>query len=448
MKSIFTFKSIVPLMLLPCMALCGTSESFAQEEAGPAVIAADPASGTKVESLSEIILTMDQETVDAAEEWKVECIELPQVFGAPSDVKAVLWYPQGDLTKLKITITPALTQDGTYEVTIPEGYICSKNAWVYNRETKLVYTIGSGTSGEEPVKYDVTYTSIEPGPGTYEALNAVTLTFDTDVVVLDRSRASLYQNNMLYVKVPMAARDGNKVDLLFDNFDIQGTYELVIEKAQIGDAKWAESNHLGHSNPEFRIPGYKIKKQAASKLTYDFEPVLSPDGTDILESLDRVTLTFDGAWCAASEQEIALYDYKGDGYPLSVSLGETLNEAVLTPAAPVKEAGQYRLVIPKGRFANTDFEETAGQEGALNPDIDVTFNVNPLGSIQETGTDGITVSVIKEGLLINGRGHASIYSVQGVPVASLEVSGSTSLTLDTGVYIVRAGLKSIKACVK
>lgn len=447
MKTTFTFKSILPVLTFACVALCGASESSAQDAAGPAVVSANPASGTKVESLSEIVLTMNQETADAVNEWGMENVELPSVFGAPSGVEALLWYPQDDLTKLKITVTPALTQDGTYEINIPAGYIADKNSENFNMDIKLVYTIGSGTSGEELVQYDVNYISIEPGHGTYEALNTVTLMFDTDVCVPDEARAYLYQNNMVYKGVRMAVRDGNKVDLLFENFDTEGVYELVIEKAQIGDAKWMESHHLGHANPELKIPGYRIK-QSVSKLTYDFTPVISPDGTDAVECLDKITLNFGGAWCSASDEAIALHDDMDGIYPLSVSLGETLSEAVLTPDFPIKDAGTYRLVVPKGRFGNSDYEETSGQEGALNPEITVSFDIDPSLGVRDTCAGGVSVSAAGGVLTLDGEGRASVYTVCGVMAADVEVSGRISVALCPGIYIVRTGDMAIKVSVR
>lgn len=446
MRPTFTLKSILPMLLVAGMAISETSEATAQEGTGPKVLSADPASGTKVESLSEIILTMDQPTTDVATEWGMENAPLPQIFGAPTDVEAVLWYPQGDLTKLKIVITPTITADGTYEITIPAGYI-QNDAWESNPETKLVYTIGSGSSGEEPVQYDLNYTSIEPGPGTYETLNIITLTFDTDVYVREESRAVLYKDNMLYKAVKMAVRDGNKVDLLFTNFDIKGSYDLVIEKAQLGDAKWLESSHLGHANPEIKVPGYIIK-QLTPQLTYDFNGVVEPDGKKALANLEKFTLRFDSPWCPASEEEIAVYDYKDDPFPLTLSLGETLNEVVLTLDKPIEEAGQYKLIVPKGCFANTEYEETEGMKGALNPEIMVSFDVDPSLSVASTDADGMVIKAGKSELTLNGLGNASIYSVQGALVANVNVAGCASIALSSGIYVVRCGAEAIKVCVK
>lgn len=435
------------MLFLPCAAFCCSMQASAQDQTGPAVISADPASGTKVTSLSEIDITLDQEMDPSIWEWEMESTPLPAVFGAPSDVTAMLWYGKDDYKKAKIIITPEITADGTYEITIPSGHFWNTN-YDGSPECKLVYTIGSGASGEEPVQYDVRYTSIEPEPGTYEALNAVTLTFDTDVVVTDESRAYLYKDNIVYKGVHMDMHDGNKVNLLFENFDTEGIYELVVEKAQIGDAKWLESPHLGHANPEFRIPGYKIK-HTASKLTYDFIPALFPDGAEALGSLDKLTLTFDGPWCAASEETIALYDYKEDEIPMTVSMGDTLNEAVLSLDSHVNEAGQYRLVIPKGRFADSDYEESAGEEGALNPEITLTFDIDPsLDGVRSIGAEGISFSTLDGTLVLGGNGHVGIYTVQGLRVADIKVSGHASATLMPGLYIVRTDEEAVKVFIK
>lgn len=252
---------------------------------------------------------------------------------------------------------------------------------------------------------------------------------------------------MVYKGVRMAVRDGNKVDLLFENFDTEGVYELVIEKAQIGDAKWLESHHLGHANPEFKIPGYRIK-QSVSKLTYDFTPVISPDGTEAVECLDKITLNFGGAWCSASDEAIALHDDMDGIYPLSVSLGETLSEAVLTPDSPIKDAGTYRLVVPKGRFGNSDYEETSGQEGALNPEITVSFDIDPSLGVRDTCAGGVSVSAAGGVLTLYGEGRASVYTVCGVMAADVEVSGRISVALCPGIYIVRTGDMAIKVSVR
>ena len=223
-------------------------------------------------------------------------MSLPQIFGANTDVEATLWYPQGDLKQLKITIEPTITADGTYEITIPAGYISNNNS-EFNQEIKLVYTIGTGSSGEEPVQYDLNYTSITPMPGIYESLETITLTFDEEIFTNpENSYAYLYQtsNGMLYKRVPIEVRDGNNADILFKGFDIAGSYELVIDKATIGDAKWNESHHLGHSNNEYTF-NYTVKR-SESKLIYDYIPEFIPDGSEALTELDKITLKFNGPW--------------------------------------------------------------------------------------------------------------------------------------------------------
>ena len=441
MRSESTFKSIVPGLLLPLAAICGSFGTMAQDAEGPKLLEADPASGTKVESLSEIILTMDQPTVDAVTDWGLESVPLPAPFGASSDVTATLWYPQGDLTKLKITIEPTLTQDGTYEVTVPAGYIGNSNE-EYNSEFKLVYTIGSGTSGEDPVQYDLNYSTIDPEPGTYEALNTVTLTFDTEVFTDPEARAYLYQNDMVYKGVQLAVRDGNKVDLLFENFDTEGVYELVIERGMIGDAKWSESHHLGHANPEIRLKSYRIE-ESKSKVTQDFIPALTPDGNVAVAKIDRITLSFSGAWCATSEETPVLYGPQDEEYPLTVSMGETLSEAVLTPDAPINSLGQYRLVIPAGVFGNSDYEESNGEEGAVNPEIKVTYDVNPEVGVQAIA-DGLEIVANAEGIRINGNGAADVWSIDGKHIARVVSNGSAEVSLAAGLYIVRANGLSYK----
>lgn len=445
MRSKITINPLLTL-LYGCVALCGFP-AYAQYDNGPKLVSADPASGSKVESLSEIILTMDMETADAVNEWGMENVELPAVFGASSDVKATLWFPVGDMTKLKITIEPTLKQDGTYEITIPAEYIADKSGYDYNTEIKLVYTIGSGTSGEEPVQYDLNYTSIEPGPDTYEALNTITLTFDSEVYPDPEARAYLYMDNMVYKGVQMAARNGNKIDLLFQNFDTEGTYELVIEKAQIGDAKWLESHHLGHANPEFRIKGY-IVKAPELKYTYDFIPTLIPNGEEPIETLDKISLKFNGAWCAASQEQILLYDSQENSYPLSVSLGDALDEAVLTLSTPISEVGKYSLVIPQGRFGNSDFEESTGKEGALNPEITAVFEIKHTDSTSTIESEDIVPSVHGRSLVLNGYGTADILTVQGIRLVHSAVNGSAAITLQPGIYVINTGIRTFKINVK
>lgn len=450
MKLKSTYNSIVTLVVV-CVAMFGVHDAHAQYGNGPKLQSADPANGTKVESLSEIILTMDQETADAVNDWGMESVDLPSVFGASSEIKAVLWYPVDDLTKLRITVTPAITETGTYEITVPAGYITQKD-WESsdsenNLEFKLVYTIGSGDPGGDSVQYDVNYTSIEPGPGTYDSLDVITLTFDTEVFPDPDARASLFKDNMLYKTVRMQAREGDKIDLLLNNFDLQGTYELVIDKAQIGDAVWLDRHHLGHANPEFRIPGYRIK-EIVSKLTYDFVPVVSPDGGEPLESLDGITLKFDGTWCAASQEQILLYDSNDNTYPMTLSMGGSLDEAVLRTAAPVTEAGTYRLFIPKGRFGNSDFEESAGGEGALNPELTVEFEVRPTGAAAEMQAEGIAIAADGDALRLKGCGRASVYTLQGIVRAVADVDGEAEIRLQSGVYIVNTGAETLKINIK
>ena len=446
MRMKFTIDTMLTL-LAGCAAISGLP-AYAQYEAGPELVSADPASGSKVESLSEITLTMNMETADAVNEWGMENVELPAVFGAPSGVVATLWYPVDDLTRLKITISPTLTQDGTYEITIPAGYIADTENMEYNQDIKLVYTIGSGSTGDEPVQYDLNYTSIEPGPGTYESLNTITLTFDTEVFPDPEARAYLYMNDMVYKGVGMAARDGNKIDLLFENFDTEGSYELVIEKAQIGDAKWLEAHHTGHANPEFRIKGYIVEKEKI-KFTYDFIPTVTPDGNTPVKSLDSITLLFGGAWCAASQEQILVYDSEENAYPLTVGMGESLEEAVLTPAAPFDKDGTYRLVIPQGRFGNPDFEESAGLEGALNPEISVDFEVFTGGSsVSPIDPDQITPTVQGHTLLLTGYGKATVYTIQGIRQIDLDIDGSAAIALPAGMYIISTGITTYKILIK
>lgn len=435
---------MLPSLLLSSATLCTTLPSKAQDEGtGPAVIAADPQSGSKVTSLSVIELTLDQEMDPTIWEYEMESAELPAIFGAPSNVKATLWYGREDYKSAKITIEPELTQDGTYEITVPEGHFWNAE-WEMGPACKLVYTIGTGSSGEEPVQYDVNYTSIDPAPGTYERFETITLTFDSEVFPAPDARAWLYQNDMVYKGVPMESKEGNKIDILFENFNIEGSYELVIDKGSIGDATWLESPHLGHSNPEYRIPGYTIK-QTESKLVYDFLPTLNPEDKETVTSLERIKLNFEGTWCNASEEPIVIYDYKDDEYPLTVSMGDVINEAVLSLSTPITENGQYRLLIPKGRFGNSDFEETSGEEGSLNPEILVEYNVNTTNGIDEITDKTIGISVEPGVLMATGNGVVTVWSMQGMKVAETEVCGNASMELLPGIYLVKTptGVKKV-----
>ena len=144
-----------------------------------------------------------------------------------------------------------------------------------------------------------------------------------------------------------------------------------------------------------------------------------------------------------------VYDSEENAYPLTVGMGESLEEAVLTPAAPFDKDGTYRLVIPQGRFGNPDFEESAGQEGALNPEISVDFEVFTGGSsVSPIDPDQITPTVQGHTLLLTGYGKATVYTIQGIRQIDLDIDGSAAIALPAGMYIISTGITTYKILIK
>ena len=137
-----------------------------------------------------------------------------------------------------------------------------------------------------------------------------------------------------------------------------------------------------------------------------------------------------------------------DEYPATVSLGNSLSEAVLSLASPISTPGQYKIIIPEGRFGNSDYEETSGAEGNLNPEITKTFTVSGNAAVNAVVNSDLSIKPGVNQLTVEGNGLVTIYTPQGLLVTSDSIDGTANIKLEPGLYLVKTASSTAKIVIK
>lgn len=246
-----------------------------------------PANGSTVASLDEILtfwavteVSTDSEHVAIVTNDKGE-----EVATAAIGLDMDDW---DNMNKIVLTVSPAITAEGTYKVVIPAGAVTAAEGTMENEETVLTYTIGEGgtTPGDDSnVTYDFNPTDVLPENGSViddndgtgmSNLSYINIMFSGFPYVKEGYEFVFTNENgeKFYSSKPSpTGEDGETVNYLtnkiFGNIIMlglesipSGKYTLTVPKGVIGDEAWAKSGYTsGSSNEEFTYSwDYTAKK--------------------------------------------------------------------------------------------------------------------------------------------------------------------------------------------
>ncbi|MDY3098712.1 MAG: Ig-like domain-containing protein [Bacteroidaceae bacterium] len=249
-------------------------------EATITITAADPTSETKVEALESITLVFSEWVY--ADECQVQVLNKSTYV--PHSATLTVNPKNRNMAVINFT-EGALTDEGSYTITIPEASV-GDQLWYesegmtgkMNETINLYYTIGTDKGGDEPSFF----TTDPTNNSTVESLSHIKITFDSDAGI---------GSGVITVK-----KDGEKVatvDALYDDdwnnvidFHIyytateDGVYTFEVPEGYFLDAS-------GNARPAFTLTYTIGEEQEPTFFTTD------PENNSAVESLSHIKITFD-----------------------------------------------------------------------------------------------------------------------------------------------------------
>ena len=150
---------------------------------------------------------------------------------------------------------------------------------------------------------------------------------------------------------------------------------------------------------------------------------MSPADGAVVGELSHISLKFPAM---VSTKDDKAYVYKADALDSDPVATASVNwdfddELLINVAlmAPVKDAGEYVVVIPARIICDDAFFESDGKKGICNPEIRLTYKVDPVGN----GVVSVMEAV-----------DCDVYDVQGRLVLR-NASAADLNTLAKGIYV-------------
>ncbi|MDE6523112.1 MAG: hypothetical protein K2L17_09860 [Muribaculaceae bacterium] len=230
-----------------------------------------PEMGSKVESLSQIVLSFAEEVT--CDDFTVEVYSVARNVVATGNGRTDFMEPN----RIVIDFNEPIVEDGTYEVVIPNHVIINGDYYesdgkegLCNPEYRLYYTVASKGSDDpvNPTEQEVfNYTSVDPESGsTLSELSHISLIFP-DVVMTWNTTGYVYKADAVDSDpVAEAVIGWDMMDEYLINVNLNttiaedGAYVVVIPARSIcDDAFFMSEGKKGICNPEIRL-NYTVDK--------------------------------------------------------------------------------------------------------------------------------------------------------------------------------------------
>ncbi|MDE7350911.1 MAG: T9SS type A sorting domain-containing protein [Muribaculaceae bacterium] len=395
----------------------------------------DPENGSTVDSLETIKLTFPEEVAFDGCEVKVYDAGQNLVTTGIADYD----WDQFLFDVVYVKLAEPIEQAGAYEVVIPARTLCNNEysmsdgkAGACNPEFRLNYTVGSDNPDVDPQEA-LQYAAVTPEVGsTVKSLDTILLSFAEPVACED------VEINVLSADQTIAATGICRSDFseptlivvkLNEPVTAAGRYNVVIPARKIINGDYYDSDGAsGLCNPEYHLfytiegsvdPGVDPSEQEV----FNYTKVDPADGSTV-EELSNISLWFPDVVVTTDD---TAYVYKAgatESDPVTTAMvnWSFQDDYLITVAlvTPVSEAGEYVVVIPARTICDDAFFGSDGNNGICNPEIRLSYTVNPGGS-------GVA-SVV-------GMSNADVYDLQGRLVLR-NASVDTLKTLTKGVYVV------------
>lgn len=393
----------------------------------------DPADGSTVESLAVIQFTFPEEVDFDGCEVKVYDADQNLVTTAIADYD----WDAFRFDVIFVKLAEPIEQPGVYEVVIPARTLCNneysmsdRKQGICNPEFRLNYTVGSvaPVDPQEALAYKTVY----PEAGSVvKSLDQIVLTYGEDVVC-DDFEVYVYSADQTLVTTGICRTDYSEPNVIVvdikESVTEPGRYMVVIPAHNIinGDYYYSDGAE-GLCNPEYHLfytiegsvePGVDPAEQEVFNYTE-----VSPAEGSVVNELSHISLWFPDVVMTMDD---AAYVYKADAVDadpvakasVSWDLDEFLINVDLT--APIAEAGEYVVVIPARTICDDPFFASEGKQGICNPEIRLTYTVNPDGSAVAT---------------IVASGEADVYDING-RIVLRKASAADIKSLQKGIYVV------------
>ena len=276
-----------------------------------------------------------------------------------------------------LTLSEKLTENGTYTITVPEGYIYNSlydaeaddkgvaEGATFNPAFTLTYTVD--------YKATLTPTVTPDSETTVESLASVSLTFEKPVTYNESKPISILSKlqGSFATTVEVSAEDATQVTLTLDEpIAATGLYMLSIPE----EAFMAED---GTFNPEVNS---QITVQAPAN-TFISQTTTPANGATVV-TLDSIKITYD-CWAFPDNfNPINVLDANGETVTTATLASDDSdwNSVNLVLAAPIETAGTYSITVPEQSIYDEWYNEFAEDKGVLsgatyNPEFTLSFTV-------------------------------------------------------------------------
>ena len=276
-----------------------------------------------------------------------------------------------------LTLSEKITENGTYTITVPEGYIYNNlydaeaddkgvaEGATFNPAFTLTYTVD--------YKATLTPTVTPDSETTVESLASVSLTFEKPVTYNESKPISIFSKlqGSFATTVEVSAEDATQVTLTLDEpIAATGLYMLSIPE----EAFTAED---GTFNPEVNS---QITVQAPAN-TFMYDSTTPANGATVV-TLDSIKITYD-CWAFPDNfNPINVLDANGETVTTATLASDDSdwNSVNLVLAAPIETAGTYSITVPEQSIYDEWYNEFAEDKGVssgatYNPAYTLSFTV-------------------------------------------------------------------------
>ena len=337
-----------------------------------------------------------------------------------------------------LTLSEKLTENGTYTITVPEGYIYNSlydaeaddkgvaEGATFNPAFTLTYTVD--------YKATLTPTVTPDSETTVESLASVSLTFEKPVTYNESKPISILSKfqGSFATTVEVSADDATQVTLTLDEpIAATGLYLLSIPE----EAFTAED---GTFNPEVNS---QITVQAPAN-TFMYDSTTPANGATVV-TLESIKITYDCYAFPDNFNPINVLDANGEMVTTATLASDDSdwNSVNLVLAAPIETAGTYSITVPEQSIYDEWYNEFVEDKGVssgatYNPAYTLSFTVTgpyPVNfdkDMNRTRTDRTLNSVTltesgKSGQTVTPANTSKIYNDQHETATLTCTAGST-----------------------
>ncbi len=339
-----------------------------------------------------------------------------------------------------LTLSEKLTENGTYTITVPEGYIYNSlydaeaddkgvaEGATFNPAFTLTYTVD--------YKATLTPTVTPDSETTVESLASVSLSFEKPVTYNESKPISILSKfqGSFATTVEVSAEDATQVTLTLDEpIAATGLYLLSIPE----EAFTAED---GTFNPEVNS---QITVQAPAN-TFIFQTTTPANGATVV-TLESIKITYDCYAFPDNFNPINVLDANGETVTTATLASDDSdwNSVNLVLAAPIETAGTYSITVPEQSIYDEWYNEFVEDKGVssgatYNPAYTLSFTVTgpyPVNFDKDTAANpniagrvlnGVTLTESgKSGQTIAVANTAKIYNDQHETATLTCTAGST-----------------------